>query len=92
MPISGLVITLSSDAQLADRAVSALGERNEFNLGERNARWLPVAMDARTDAESRDLHDWISAQPGIEYVDVVYVNFDEDRTASRVISNLRGEP
>jgi hypothetical protein len=78
MITSGLVITLSADAALAAQAVAALSARSEFTPGERNDRWLPVAMEARDDAESRELHDWFYALPGVDYVDVVYVNFDED--------------
>ena len=78
MITSGLVITLSADAELAAQAVANGGARAEFMPGERNDRWLPVAMEARDDAESRDLHDWLSALPGVEFVDVVYVNFNED--------------
>ena len=78
MPISGLVITLSPVAELAAQAIATLGARPEFTPAERNDRWLPVAMEARDDAASRDLHDWLCTLPGVEFVDVVYVNFDED--------------
>jgi hypothetical protein len=76
MITSGLVITLSADAALAAQAVAAISARPEFMPGERNARWLPVAMEAHDDAESRNLHDWLHALPGVEYVDVVSVNFE----------------
>ncbi|HXG48898.1 MAG TPA: hypothetical protein VNO52_14845 [Methylomirabilota bacterium] len=75
MITSGLVITLSADANLATRAVAKISARVEFTPGERNGRWLPVAMEARDDVESRGLHDWLTALPGVEFVDVVYVNF-----------------
>jgi hypothetical protein len=78
MPISGLILTLNADAELAEQSVATVSARAEFMPGERNARWLPVAMEARDDAESRDLHDWLNALPGVDFVDVVYVNFDED--------------
>ena len=77
MITSGLVITLSADPALAAQAIAMLSARHEFTPGERNGRWLPVAMDAGDDAASRDLHDWLHALPGVEYVDVVHVNFDD---------------
>lgn len=77
MITSGLVITLSADATLAARAVARVSARVEFTPGERNARWLPVAMEAEDDAHARELHDWIGAQPGVEFVDVVSVSFDD---------------
>lgn len=77
MPTSGLVLTLSPDAELAAQAVARVCARPEFTPGGRNGRWLPVAMEAGDDAQSRDLHEWLHALPGVEFVDVVYVNFDD---------------
>ena len=76
MITSGLVLTLSSDATLAAQAVARLTARPELTPGERNDRWVPVAMEARDDEASRDLHDWLHALPGVEFVDVVSVNFE----------------
>lgn len=81
MITSGLVITLSADARLATRVVARLGARPEFTAGERNGRWLPVAMEAGDAAQSRALHDWLRALPGVVFVDIVYVNFDEDASS-----------
>ena len=80
MITSGLVITLSADAALAAQAVAELSARSEFTPGERNDRWLPMAMEARDDTESRELHDWLHTLPGVDYVDVVYVNFNSDES------------
>ena len=77
MITSGLVLTLSSDATLVAQAIAKIGARPDFTLGERNDRWLPVAMEARNDDASRELHDWLHALPGVEFVDVVSVNFEE---------------
>ncbi len=38
-------------------------------------------MEAADDAESRDLHDWLAAQHGVAFVDVVHVSFDETPAA-----------
>ena len=78
MITSGLVLTLNADAALAEQAVASLHARPEFTPGERNDRWLPVALEAADDAESRNLHDWLNALPGVEFVDVVYVDFEEE--------------
>lgn len=81
MPTSGLVLTLSDDAALAEQAVASLRARPEFTPGERNDRWLPVALEAADDAESRAAHDWLNRLPGVDFVDVVYVNFSENDEA-----------
>ena len=76
MPISGLVITLNSEESLAAPAIAAVAARTEFVVGDRNGRWLPVAMEARDDAQSRELHDWLQALDGVDFVDVASVNFE----------------
>jgi len=77
MIISGLLLTLSEDARLADGAEAALRARPEFTLAERSRRWLPVVIEVPDVAASRDLHDWLNALPGVDFVDVVQVNFEE---------------
>jgi hypothetical protein len=91
MPISGLVITLSPHEELAAQAVATLSARPEFMPGERNARWLPVDMESRDDDGSRDLHGWLNALPGVDFVDVVYVNFDEDEATASLTSEVNHE-
>jgi hypothetical protein len=81
MITSGLVLTLNADAALAEQAVASLRARPEFTPGERNDRWLPVALEARDESARRDLHDWIETLPGVDFVDVVYVNFSDDDEA-----------
>ena len=76
MLTSGLVVTLSSNPAKAAEAITALRGRPEFTFGDPNDRWLPLVMETSGDAESRDLHDWVRTLPGVEFVDVAYVNFD----------------
>ena len=76
MLTSGLVVTLSSDPAEAAAAMTALRGRPEFTFGDRHDRWLPLVMETCGDAESREVHDWIQALRGVEFVDVAYVNFD----------------
>lgn len=78
MIISGLLLTLSEEAPLADRAEAALRTRPEFTLAERSQRWLPVVVEVENVRAGRDLHDWLNALPGVEFVDVVQVNFEEE--------------
>ena len=77
MITSGLVLTLSANATLAAEAIANVKARPEFTPGEHNDRWLPLAMEARDDDASRELHDWLHALPGVDYVDVVSVSFEE---------------
>ena len=77
MPVSGLVITMQDGAD-TDALCRRIAQSEELALGERHDRYLPVALDARDDAHSREVHDWLMTQPGVAYVDVVAVNFEED--------------
>jgi hypothetical protein len=78
MPVSGLVVTLCSERQ--ETALDAIRSHAAFSPGRLCGQWLPVAMEARDDAESRSLHDWLQSLPGVSFVDVVAVNFDDTTT------------
>lgn len=75
----GLLISLES---ATDGVAGRLREHPALTVGEVTDRWLPVAAEAADDAECRALHDWIAAQPGVAFVDVVHVNFDSEMTES----------
>ena len=76
MPISGLLVTLRESAERTS-AMGAIRSRAELTVGDLNDRWLPLALEARDDEHSRAVHDWLMALPGVEYVDVISVNFEE---------------
>jgi hypothetical protein len=94
MITSGLVLTLNADAALAEQAVASLHARPEFTPGERNDRWLPVALEAADDDASRAAHDWLNSLPGVEFVDVVAVNFEgeESLRPEEVSGNAHCDP
>ena len=77
MITSGIVITLNADAALARQAQATLQARPELTLGKLNSRWLPIALEAADVGASRDFHDWLNTVPGVDFVDVVEVNFTE---------------
>jgi len=73
-------VTLGSGASRA-ALLDAMRARRELTAGEVSDRWLPVALEARDDKHSREVHDWLMALPGVEYVDVTSVNFEADDDA-----------
>lgn len=73
---SGLLISLARDGA-ADRVRESLSGRTGVFLGDREGRWQPAAIEAGSEAELRELHDWIAGLPGVAHVDVVHVNFDD---------------
>jgi hypothetical protein len=87
MPISGVVFNLKPGPE-GEAALVALKARPELTLGDRLGNQLAAAMDTQDVPAARDLHDWINAQPGIDYVDVVRVNFELDRPDPCQSTNL----
>jgi hypothetical protein len=77
MPISGLILTLEDDAAERDAAIALLRQQPELEPGQLAGRWLPVVMETASNSESHVLHDWLSSLPGVAYVDVVAVGFEE---------------
>ena len=73
-------LLLSLDPTFADVS-SRLAAHPALTVGEAAEHWLPVAVEADDDAACRELHDWIAAQPGVAFVDVVHVSFDSATTA-----------
>ena len=83
MPVAGLTVTLSADEALASAAVGKMFARQEILLGEVAGRFMAAVMDTPDSGSSRDLHRWIESLPGVEFVDVVYVGFDEEPRPSQ---------
>lgn len=83
MPINGLLVTLSSDPELATEACERIRGRAGLESGERQERWLPLVADTGGDREARDLHAWLEALPGVEQVGVILVGLDESNPAER---------
>ncbi len=75
MPAVGLILSIETGAS-ASEVAAGLCRHASLTVGEAAGRWLPVAVEADDDAGCRELHDWIAAQPGVAFVDVVHVNFE----------------
>jgi hypothetical protein len=75
MPAIGLLLSIEDDSP-ASQVAAGLSRHPLLTVGETFDRWLPVAGEADDDAGCRDLHDWIAAQPGVAFVDVVHVSFE----------------
>ncbi len=82
--MSGLVVTLSNDATARAAAVERIAGHPAISAAAVKDHWLPIAVEARDQRESRAIHDWLMALEGVEYVDVVSANFlPEEESALR---------
>ena len=83
MPVAGLTLTFAQDQALISDAVAQMFGRDDTQLGELDGRYMAAVIDTPDSRSSRDLHRWIETLPGIDFVDVVYVGFDEQPTATK---------
>ena len=87
MPVAGLSLTLNQDEALASAAVGQLFARDEIQLGEMEGRYIAAVVDTPGSGESRDLHRWIENLPGVDFIDVVYVGFDDAHSPATATSD-----
>jgi hypothetical protein len=76
--ISGLVASLTADAALALSALQAIRQHPALELGPQDGRRLPLVLETTNPGESHKLSDWLAELPGVEYVDVAFVHWDND--------------
>ena len=79
MAISGLVITLSEDAERAGFALRQLELDARLELGLRAGRRLAAVADTQSPAADRLLWHELRETRGVIHVDVVYVRFEDQR-------------
>jgi len=77
MPISGLLISLDRDPARRAEAMDALHQHPAIEIGEGEECRVPIVVDTTSSQEDRAVWDWLHQQPGISFVDVVYVHFEE---------------
>ncbi len=79
MPVSGLVITLSDDVSARRRVMEAIAEDERITPGECQKNRLPVVLETKTANEgSRLVRQTLMDMEGVEFVDVVTVNFEDE--------------
>lgn len=76
MVTAGLLISLDPQAS-SDRLGVLLSARETVFPGVSEGSWLPVAVEAEDEGGLRQLHDWIATLPGVAFVDVVHVSFED---------------
>ncbi len=83
MPVSGLVLTLSSDPARQADARRTLSEMPSIELGPRDGRRVAAVLD--TVDEDANRCDWrrLNDLDGVEHIDVTFVSLDHDTDATR---------
>ena len=85
MPVSGLVVTLAPPGPEAERAAAWLQGDARFAVGQpepASPGRLPVTLDTADRDEDKDIWEQMQDHPGIAFVDVACVFFEEDAPGS----------
>lgn len=91
MSISGLVITLAEEPQQRDATLRALATHAGIELGATIENRVAAVAETNDRNEDAALWDWLHALPGVQFVDVAYVHFDEDEPRAAVENRGQGE-
>lgn len=82
MPVSGLVITFSSDIADHGRIVEQLAGEPAIDIGEAQGAKLAIVVDTDSRERDREIWHWVRDLPGVAMVDVAFVGFEEESGAS----------
>lgn len=77
MPVSALVLTLSTDAQRRAQTLSLLRASHELRVGTPDGPYVPVVIDTDQARSSSELCERLGEIPGVELVSVVGIDFSE---------------
>ena len=87
--ISGLVVTLPSDEELAQAVMQSIQQQPVLEMGPRNVHRLPLVLETNCPTESQKITDWLFSLPGVEYVDVAFVHLDKIQNDERVAASTQ---
>jgi len=77
MPISGLVVSFSDQTELREQAIAAIGRESRIEPGLFASNRMAVVIDTVSAEQDKQLWNWLTALPGVTFVDVVMVGFED---------------
>ena len=77
MPVSGLVVTLCEEPQLRAAVFEAIGRDPRITVGVLEANRQAIVLDTASSDEDGQLWDWLNTLPGVMFVEVAFVGFEE---------------
>jgi nitrate reductase NapAB chaperone NapD len=77
MPVSGLVVSLSPQSELRAAAIASLGREPRIEIGVVESGKMAIVVDTESADEDKQLWNWLHTIPGVVFVDVVMVGFEE---------------
>jgi nitrate reductase NapAB chaperone NapD len=77
MPVSGLVVSLKSDLTLREEAIAAIRKESRIEVGVIEGRRMAIVIDTTSTDDDKQLWCWLAALPGVTFVDVAMVGFED---------------
>lgn len=77
MPISGLVVSLVSDRQLREETIETIRAEPCIDVGVIQSHRMAIVLDTPTTDDDKRLWCWLSSLPGVVFVDVAMVAFED---------------
>lgn len=95
MPVSGLVVSLTDEPHLREAAIASIRQETRIEVGIIRSGRMAIVLDTVSTDEDKQLWHWLSSLPGVVFVDVAMVGFEEqgrppaplDRAASAMVSS-----
>ena len=78
MPVSGLVVSLANEPNLRETAIDAIRQESQIEIGVINSLRMAVVVDTPSSEEDKEIWNWLNALPGVTFVDVAMVGFEDD--------------
>ncbi len=78
MIVSALVVTLTEEDDARTRALFALDADPRVTCGEPQGLRLPVVTETGSLMEAKELVEALAGIPGVDFVDVVSVEFEDE--------------
>jgi len=92
--ISSVIAKLNPEDPAKQQALDQIASHPALEVGELvDGRSLPITIESQGNDETEEITRWLMALESVEFVDVVYVHFEDDdltnrRTRKKRIDNL----
>lgn len=77
MPVSGLVVSLGDEPRPRAEALAVIGREARITVGVLEANRLAIVLDTVSTEEDRHLWEWLGSLPGVLFVEVAFVGFEQ---------------
>lgn len=87
MPISGIVISIESDELNRQTVVQKIEDLPYIKLGQSSSQRIPAVLETPSARQDRQAIQEINDIPGVTFVDVVFVHFDQEEGTQNEMSD-----